>query len=289
MGNVHPTAIVHESARIDDTAVIGPYCVVGPDVSIGGGTVLFNHVTVRMSTTIGRDNRIHPFAVIGDDPQDRKFRGERTTLAIGDGNVIREHVTIHRGTANGGGSTRVGSRNLMMVMAHVAHDCEIGDHVLLANQVMLAGHVRVEDGATVSASAGVHHYATVGTCSFIGALARIPKDVPPYMIVEGNPAEVRGWNRLAMQRRGYAETDVDAIKEAYKRLFRDNGSPMIERLAAVRLEFPHSRPVQRLCDSLQASAEGVHGRSRETTRPDDKRSLRLEPVEDTGFADTGDE
>ena len=283
MPKIHPTAIVHPAAQLAESAEVGPYCVVGPEVVIGEGTILRNHVTVCRLAEIGRDNVIHAYSVIGDDPQDRKFGGERTTLVVGDRNVIREHVTIHRGTANGGGVTRVGSDNLIMVMAHIAHDCQLGDHLVLANQVMLAGHVRVEDGATISASVGVHHYATVGTCSFIGGLARIPKDVPPYMIVEGNPAEVRGWNRIAMLRRGYAECDLEAIREAYKRLFRDNGAPMSERLATLRGDYPQSRPIQRLCDSLVASAEGVHGRSLEVERPDDKRKLKLNSIEDGEF------
>lgn len=283
MPTIHPTAIVHPAAQLAESAQVGPYCVVGPDVAIGAGTILHNHVTIASLTEIGSDNVIHAYAVIGDAPQDRKFGGERTTLTIGDNNIIREHVTIHRGTANGGGVTQVGNSNLIMVMAHIAHDCRLGDHIVLANQVMLAGHVRVEDGATISASVGVHHYATVGTCSFIGGLARIPKDVPPYMIVEGNPAEVRGWNRIAMERRGYAECDLDAIREAYKRLFRDNGAPMSERLAALRDDYPQSRPVQRLCESVRRSAEGVHGRALEVARPDDKHAMRLDSIEDGEF------
>jgi len=278
MQRIHPSAIVHPTARIAGDAVIGPYCVVGPDVTIGARTRLLNHVVVTELVEIGSDNQIHPFAVIGGEPQDRKFQGEPTRCAIGDHNVIREHVTIHRGTGNGGGITRIGSHNLVMVGVHIAHDCDLGDHLTLANQAMLAGHVRIEDGATISGGVGIHHYATVGTCAFVGGLARIAKDVPPFMIVEGNPAEVRGPNRIAMERRGYAEEDIDAIKECYKRLFRDNGAPMIDKMAALRTDFPECGPVRRLCDFLTAMAEGIHGRSHELSRLDDKRSLRLESI-----------
>ncbi|MHC4217324.1 MAG: acyl-ACP--UDP-N-acetylglucosamine O-acyltransferase [Planctomycetota bacterium] len=276
MPTIHPTAIVDASAEIADTATIGPYCVIGPDVRVGRGTVLHNHVIIQSLTNIGQDNRVYPYAVLGADPQDRKFRGERAFCNIGDRNRIREHVTIHRGTENGGGTTRIGSDNLIMVVAHIAHDCQIGDHVTIANQVMLAGHVRVEDGANVGGGAGVHHFATVGTCSFVGGLARITRDVPPFMIVEGNPAEVRAVNSIAMSRRGYESDDIEAVKEAYRRLFRDNDATMSEKLAGLRHDYPGIAAVARLCDALAASADGVHGRALEVNRADDKRAIEIE-------------
>jgi UDP-N-acetylglucosamine acyltransferase len=272
MSTIHPTAIIDPTARVAETARIGPYCVVGPEVAIGDGTVLHNHVVVQSLTTLGRDNQVYPFAVIGADPQDRKFRGERTTLVIGDRNKIREHVTIHRGTGNGGGITRIGHDNLIMVQAHVAHDCWIGDNVVISNQVMLAGHVRVEAAATIGGGAGIHHFATVGTCSFVGGLARISKDVPPFMVVEGNPAEVRAFNKIAMERLRFAEAEIAAIKDAHKRLFRDNGAAISEKLADLRRDYPDFPAVTKLCDALTASAEGVHGRALEILRTDDKRS-----------------
>ena len=276
MPTIHPTAIVDASAEIADTAAIGPYCVIGPEVSIGRGTVLHNHVIIQSLTTIGEDNRIYPYAVLGADPQDRKFRGERAYCVIGDRNRIREHVTIHRGTENGGGTTRVGSDNLIMVVAHIAHDCQIGNHVTVANQVMLAGHVRVEHGANIGGGAGVHHFATVGTCSFVGGLARITRDVPPFMIVEGNPAEVRAVNSIAMNRRGYGPQDIDAVKDAYRRLYRDNDAAMKDKLAALRLDYADMEAVNILCDALTASADGVHGRALEVTRHDDKRAVEIQ-------------
>jgi len=278
MGQIHPTAIIDPSASVADSASIGAYCTVGSNATIGADCVLHSHVAIGPETTLGARNTIFPFAVIGFDPQDRKFHGEATRCVVGDDNIIREHATIHRGTANGGGITRVGDHCLIMVASHIAHDCSLGDHIVLANQSMLAGHVRIEDGATVSGGAGIHHYATVGACAFVGGLTRVTKDVPPFMIVEGNPAEVRGPNRIAMERRGYSERDIDAIRECYKRLFRENGT-MTSRLDAMRTEFADSAPVRKLCDFVEAMAGGVHGRSAETARPDDKRSLRLEPID----------
>jgi len=271
MATIHTTALVDPRAVIGDGVEIGPYCVVGPDVVIGDGTVLHNHVTIRPFTTMGKENVLFPFTVVGAEPQDRKFSGERTTCVIGDRNSIREHVTIHRGTSNGGGVTKIGCDNLIMVAAHVAHDAVIGDEVCIANQVMIAGHVRVDDGANIGGGAGVHHFTTIGTCAFVGGLARIAKDVPPYMIVEGNPAEVRAVNSIAMTRRGYTPEHIEAVKDAYRRLYRDNGAAMAEKFEDLRREHAKVPAVQRLCAALSASAEGCHGRALEVMRPDNKR------------------
>ncbi len=275
MPAIHPTAVVDASARIAGSARIGPYCVVGPEVVIGAETILYNHVTVQALTTIGQDNRIYPFAVIGADPQDRKYRGERAVCVIGDRNRIREHVTVHRGTSNGGWVTRIGDDNLIMVASHVAHDCRIGDFVTIANQVMLGGHVRVDDGANIGGGAGVHHFVTVGTCAFVGGMARISRDVPPYMIVEGNPAEVRAVNSIGMNRRGYDPADIEAVKDAFRRLYRENGSSVADKLEELRRTYPRVEAVMRLCKALTAAADGVHGRALEVGRADDKRAMRI--------------
>ena len=273
MATIHPTAIVDPTAELDATARIGPYCVIGPHVQLGADTVLHNHVTVQALTRLGDGNEIYPFVVLGADPQDRKFKGEQAWCIVGDHNRIREHVTIHRGTRNGGGITRIGDHNLIMVGAHIAHDCQIGHHTTIANQVMLAGHVRVEDGANLGGGAGVHHFATVGACAFVGGLARITKDVPPFMIVEGNPAEVRTVNSIAMARRGYAPEHIEAVKDAFRRLFRDNEAAMHEKLPGLKREYGHVPAVNRLCDALAATANGVHGRALEQRRGDDKRAV----------------
>lgn len=298
---VHPTAVIHSSAQIDQSARVGPYCVVGPNVRIGARTSLAPHVVVHSNTTIGADNRIHSFAAVGHDPQDLKFRGEDTTLEIGDRNTIREHATLHRGTGVGGAVTRVGSDNLIMVGAHVAHDCTIEDHVILANGVMLGGHVHVESGATLAGAAAVHHFATIGKLAFVGGLARISKDVPPFLVVEGHPAEPRKVNSVALTRRGWESRDVDALRAAFKALFRPrstrraannaaeanghaphNGYASEESsetgtrdasalsvqgvIARLRADNAQPPPVLELCEFLERMQSGVHGRWRETLR-----------------------
>ena len=274
MPTIHDTAVIDPSAKIHDSAEIGPYCVIGPNVRIGADTVLHNHVTIQRLTTIGEENVFYPYVVVGADPQDRKFRGEQSTCIIGNGNHVREHVTIHRGTENGGGKTILGDENLIMVASHIAHDCILGNRITLANQVMLAGHVHVGDGASIGGGAGIHHFATVGRCSFIGGLARITKDVPPYMSVEGNPAEVRAVNSIAMTRHGMGDDHVDAMKSAFKRLYRENGAAMQNKLVELRQQFESIPAVVELCDALSATGDGVNGRALENSRGDNKRAER---------------
>jgi UDP-N-acetylglucosamine acyltransferase len=274
MTSIHPTAIIDPTATIGESVEIGPYCVIGPDVVIGEGCSLQNHVTVAKLTTLGRGNTIYPYSVIGADPQDLKFRGEHAICEIGDHNTIREHVTVHRGTANGGGVTRIGSHNLIMVAVHVAHDCILEDDIIIANQVMLAGHVLVQRGANIGGGAGVHHFTTIGECALVGGLARINRDVPPFMVVEGNPAEVRKTNNIAMSRLGYEQAHIDAVKEAFKFLYRDNGAPIAAKLDDLRQRFVDVAAISKLCDALSASAGGVYGRARENQRLDDKWETR---------------
>jgi len=261
--NIHPTAIIDPSASIWASVMVGPYCVIGKDVVIGEGTILLNHVTVQCNTTIGSGNKIFPYAVIGGDPQDKKYAGEETTLTIGDDNEIREHVTIHRGTGKGGGTTAVGNRNLLMVGTHVAHDCILGNDIVIANQVMLAGHIHVDDCATVGGGAGINQFSRVGRCAYVGGLARITKDVPPYMIVEGTPAEARAVNVVAMSRRGYSDAEIEAVKDGFKRIFKENGSSFDERIQSLSGSYPEFECVQCLCDAMKLSASGKHGRSNE--------------------------
>lgn len=272
---VHPTAVVDPSARIEPGVIIGPWCVVGPRSRIGAGTELQSHVIVGPNTTLGKKNTIHPFAIVGGDPQDVKYRGEETSLELGDRNQIREHATIHRGTGNGGGWTRIGSDNLIMGTAHIAHDCMLGDGIIIANNAMLAGHVHVADFASIGGGAGIHHFASVGTCAFVGAMARCSKDVPPFMVVEGNPAEVRKHNDVAMRRRGYSEEDVEAMREAYKQLFRKRGGNMLDCVTALRTAYPGSRAIEILCAMVLEAGTAVNGRVLESKRTDDKRASRV--------------
>jgi len=265
MAHIHPTAIVYPSARLAGSVEVGPHCVVGPDVTIEARTQLLSHVVVERYATIGNDNVIHPFAVIGGPPQARAFRNYRTVCIIGDHNEIREHVTIHRGSSTEG-TTRIGNRNLLMVGSHVAHDCIVEDHVTMSNQVMLAGHVRVETGATIGGGAGVHQHTTVGTYSFVAGLAGVRKDVPPFMIVEGNPAEVRGVNRHALDRNGFTAEHVEAIKQAHRTLFRQNGAPFSTKVDQLRRHFAGVPAVVKLCNALAASTTGQHGRALNAAR-----------------------
>jgi UDP-N-acetylglucosamine acyltransferase len=272
MTKIHPTAIIDPSVKLAAGVTIGPWCVIGPDCEIGEGSELVSHVHMDRHTRIGRENVLHPFTIVGGPPQDKKFAGERTTLEMGDRNHIREFASIHRGTGNGGGATKMGSDNLVMGCVHIAHDCNIGSHVVLSNNAMLAGHVTVCDYVNVGGGCGLHHFVRLNTCAFLGAMARVSKDVPPYMIAEGNPAEVRGHNAIAMKRRGFADAEVDAMKEAYKRLFRDRGGSIMEKVAKLRAEYPTFTSIAQVCDAVLEAGEGTHGRSQEALRPDDKRS-----------------
>ena len=273
MPSIHPTAVVDPSAILADDVVIGPWCVVGPKVSIGPRTVLRNHVVVESHTRMGADNVVYPFASIGGTPQDRKYRGEETWCEIGDRNHIREQVTIHRGTSTGGGRTTLGDGNLLMVGVHIAHDCRLASEITIANAALLAGHVHVGTGATIGGNAAFHHFVTVGAASLVGGLARVSKDVPPYLIVEGSPARIRGHNHIQMTRRGSSNTAIEAVRTCYRRLFCEAGAAMAVRIAELRAEFPSISEVHELCDSLLASAAGIHGRALETLRTDDKRSV----------------
>ena len=240
--------------------------MIGPGVSIGPGTILHNNVSIVRDTAIGADCVVHPFAVLGADPQDLKHRGERTQLIVGDGTVIREHATLHRGTALGGGRTVVGSDCLLMVGVHIAHDCIIEDEVVIANGAMMGGHCLVETGATIAGAAAIHHFTTVGRYAFVGGMARISKDVPPYLVVEGNPAEPRKVNTTALARRKWSEDDINALKVAYRRLFRADNGPMTHAMQLLRAEPAQADCVLKLCDFLERMTMGVHGRWRETLR-----------------------
>lgn len=262
---IHPSAVVDPAAEIHPTAQIGPYCVVGAEARIGPRAVLHNHVTVQGPTTLGADNVVYPFAVLGAEPQDLKYRGGRTELIIGDRNRIREHATIHRGTELGGARTVVGDDCLIMVGAHVAHDCVIEDHVVIANGVMLGGHCLLEAGATIAGGAGLHHFTTVGRLSFVGGMARITKDVPPFIVVEGNPAEPRKVNTTALVRRGYSAEEIEALRIAFKGLFRSE-APMTVAMARLRDRPDAPDCVLKLCDFLERTRLGVHGRYREALR-----------------------
>jgi len=225
MTSVHPTAIVSADARLAPGVQIGPFSVIGADVSIGDGTVVGPHVVIAARTTIGRNNRIFQFASIGEISQDRKYDGAPTRTAIGDGNVIREYVTIHAGTAQDRGVTTIGNGNWFLAYSHIAHDCVIGDETTFSNNAQLAGHVVIEDFATLGGFVGVHQFCRVGAHAFVAAGSIVLQDVPPYVTAAGYPAKPRGINSEGLRRRGLTAEDLANIKRAYKTLYR-SGLPL---------------------------------------------------------------
>ena len=216
---IHPSAIVDPGARIAPGVAIGAYSVIGADVEIGEGTTIGPHVVIEGATRIGRDNRIFQFASIGAIPQDKKFGGEASELVIGDRNLIREFVTLNRGTAEGGGATRIGNDNWIMAYAHVAHDCTVGDHTIFSNNATLAGHVAIGDYAILSGFAGVHQFCRVGAHAFIGMGCLVNGDVPPFVMMAADYGRPRGINAEGLKRRGFDADRVAAIRRAYRTLY----------------------------------------------------------------------
>ncbi len=229
MAEVHPTAIVEPGAELGKGVVVGPWCTVGPDVALGDGVRLISHVTVNGRTTIGPDTAVYPFASIGMPPQDLKYRGEASRLEIGSGNTIREHVTMNPGTEGGGMVTRVGDNGLFMVGAHVAHDCTVGDRVVFANNASIAGHVSVGDFAIIGGLATVHQFCRIGAHAMIGLNTAVVGDVIPFGSVAGDRARMVGLNMVGLRRRGFARSDIQALRTAYRLLFAQEGT-LAERL-----------------------------------------------------------
>ena len=255
--NVHPTAIFDPDAKIHPSCEIGPYCVIGAGVEIGERCTLKSHVTIEGPTKIGNDNSFYPFSSIGLPPQDISYAGEPTRLEIGDHNVIREFVTINRGTVKGGGVTRVGSRTLIMAYVHVAHDCVIGDDVILANAATLGGHVTVEEWATVGALCPVHHFVRIGAHSFIGGGTTITRDVLPFSkTVAARDTHAYGLNAIGLERRGFTKDRIRKLHHAYKVLLASklNTTQALEKLKS---EEDRSEDVEMLIRFIETSERGV--------------------------------
>lgn len=261
---ISPHAIVDPKAQIGPDVEIGPFCVIGPDVILGAGNRLMNNVTLLGHTTIGQNNVFFPNSVIGAAPQDKKYRGEPTRLIIGDGNHFREAVTVHIGTGVGGGLTRVGSHNLLMVNAHVGHDAIVGSHCILANNCMLAGHVVISDHVSMMGGVGIHHFVTVGEYAFLGGYARIHHDVPPFVKIDGSDS-IRGLNVVGMRRAGFAEQDIEALEAAYRRLF-SREKPLAQAMAEFDGQNGLNPQVKRMLDFMRQRDLGKHGRYRESAR-----------------------
>ena len=253
---IHPSAVVDPKAQLGEDVYIGPFCLIGPEAVVGDACRLRSHVVVQGRVTLGCRNEIYPFVTLGLEPQDLKYRGQPTALVIGDDNLIREYVSIHRGTPAGRGETRIGSHNMLMAYAHVAHDCRIEDHVVLTNAASLAGHCTVEDHAVIAAFSGVHQFCRIGRYSFVGAFTAVPQDVAPFVHVVGNRARVYGINAVGLKRAGFPPATIDLIKRAVHILFRSR-LPVPDALARIRSELPSSPELDYLCRFVETSQRGL--------------------------------
>lgn len=255
--NIHSTAIIHPQARLASSVTVGAYTIVGEDVELGEDCEVMAHVVLAGPLRMGRGNRIFPFASIGLPPQDLKYHGETTRIEIGDANTFREFVTIHRGTAVGGGVTRIGSHCLLMAYVHVAHDCQLGDHLILVNGCTLAGHVEIGDHATVGAFSGVHQFCRVGAYSFVGGYTVVTQDVLPYSKTTApRPVEVLGANGIGLERRGLGRADIEEIEQALRLLCRSglNTTQALEAIGERGFGSPH---VRALVEFVRSSEQGV--------------------------------
>ncbi|MHC4261327.1 MAG: acyl-ACP--UDP-N-acetylglucosamine O-acyltransferase [Planctomycetota bacterium] len=280
---VHATAIIGEGVELGDDVEVGPYSIIAPGTRVGDRTRIGPQVVIDGRATIGADNMIGPKvnisgvtrigdrntifgqASLGTAPQDLSYRGEPTEVEIGNENTIREFVTINRGTVKGGGVTRIGSGNLLMACCHVAHDCDIADHVIIGNNTLLAGHIKVEERANISGGVGGNHFVTIGAYCYVGGMTRMVHDVPPFMILEGHPSSVRGVNIIGLQRAGIDSDEIQSLREAHKRIWRTLGT-RAEALADLSELARTSPNVDRLVEALENTATSSKGRYREILR-----------------------
>ncbi len=256
MANIHPTAIVADGAQIADDAIIGPYCTISPEAVIGSGTELISHVVIEGHTILGEGNRVSPFAVLGGRTQDLKFKGGMPGVKIGDNNTIREYVTINAAT-NDGDFTTVGNDCHILAYSHIAHCCHIGNGVVIVNACQIAGHVVVEDLATIEGSVGIVQFMRVGTMAYVGAMSKISKDVPPYMIAHGDPIQIRSFNRIGMERRGIDDAGRKAVKEAYRILYRQDDLTVTDALDKIEAEVEQTPEIRHLLEFCRASEKGI--------------------------------
>lgn len=252
----HPTAIIHPGAKLADDVEVGAYSIIGEHVEIGAGTVIGPHVVINGHTRIGRHNRIFQFCSLGEIPQDKKYAGEPTLLEIGDHNTIRESCTFNIGTVQDVGVTRIGNHNWIMAYVHVAHDCQVGNNVILANCTQLAGHVTIGDFAILGGFTGVHQFVKVGAHIITGVSTVLLQDVPPFVLASGNPSVPHGINSEGLKRRGFSSASIMAIKRAYKTLYR-SGLSLDEARAEIQSQLAEHAELQPLVDFLAASSRGI--------------------------------
>ncbi|MEK7781334.1 MAG: acyl-ACP--UDP-N-acetylglucosamine O-acyltransferase [Verrucomicrobiota bacterium] len=252
---IHPTAIIHPNAKLGADCVVGPYCVIGEHVELGDSCKLHSHVVLDGHTRLGRANEIFPFASIGLKTQDLKWKGGITRTEIGDHNTFREHVTIHSAT-NDGGVTHVGSHNNLLAYTHVAHDCILGDHIIMSNNATLAGHVSVADHSVIGGLAGVHQFCRVGRMAMIGGYSKVVQDVPPFMIADGNPCATRTINKVGLTRNGVSEETQTALRQAYKILFRE-GLLTAKAIETMEKDLPPVAEIKLLIEFVRSSERGL--------------------------------
>jgi UDP-N-acetylglucosamine acyltransferase len=256
MPTIHPTAIVDAAVELGSGVTVGPYTIIQGRVTIGPDTQIGPHVVIKEFTTIGARCRIFQFAALGEIPQDLKFGGEKSQLIIGDDNTIREFATMHRGTVGGGGATQVGRNNLFMAYTHVAHDCIVGNGVIMSNAATLGGHITVEDHAILGGLSAVHQFSRIGCHAFIGGCSAVHRDVPPYAMAVGNRAKLVGLNLVGLKRAGFSDTSLQALKKAYELLFLSDLNQK-EAMARIQQEFPQVPEIQHLLRFLKSSERGL--------------------------------
>ena len=250
-------AIIHPSARLANNVSVGPWSIIGANVEIDEGTDISSHVVIKANTRLGKNNTVYQFASVGEDPADKKYAGEDTWLEIGDGNIIREGCTLHRGTASGAGITRIGDNNLMMAYVHIAHDCIVGNNTVFANNAGLSGHAIVDDWAILGGYAGVNQFLRIGAHAMVGGMTHISHDVPAYVIVSGSPAAVRSVNTVGLERRGFDADTVKQIRRAFKVIYK-KGLSLQEAQTQVAQMAVNSPAIDLLLQSIQGSAKGIH-------------------------------
>ncbi len=253
---IHPTAIVDPGAQLADDVEVGPFCVIGADVEVGAGSWIGPHVVLKGPSRLGQRNRIFQFASVGEDCQDKKYAGEPTRLEMGDDNVVREGVTLHRGTVQDRGVTTIGSRNLFMAYAHVGHDCLIGDDCILANQATLGGHVTMGDFVILGGLSAIHQFCHIGTHAMCGGGSIVTKDIPAYLMVNGNPGQPHGLNLVGLKRRGFSREALKALSDAYRLVYRQ-GLTLDQALAEIDARYADLPEVTAFSDSLRSSTRGI--------------------------------